>query len=96
MRFFIPEGRLEMDCGTLVCSFAEAFEKDWVPQEMGMEHSRQSQNVMPVRDRSEDAPYGKGCRSLDVFLKAGRAESAVSTGKSWERIEPAGVAMDAG
>ena len=94
MRLFIPEGRSESDRQTLLSGGAEVFEKDPVPQEIGTEHFWQCQDVMPVRDRSEDALYDKGGGSLDVFLMAGRAEPAAFTGKSEESIEPAGVAMN--
>ncbi len=93
IRLFIPEGCAEIDRRTLVCSVAEVFEKDPVPQEIGMEHFGECQDVMPVRDRSEDALYDKGGGSLDILLMAGRAEPAPFTGKSEESIEPAGVAM---
>lgn len=52
MRLFIPEGRSEKDRQTLVSGGAEVFEKDPVPQEIGTEHFWESQDVMPVRDRS--------------------------------------------
>jgi hypothetical protein len=94
MRLFIPEGRSESDRQTLLSGGAEVFEKDPVPQEIGTEHFWESQDVMPVWDRGEDALYDKGGGSLDVFLMAGRAEPAAFTGKSQESIEPAGVAMD--
>ena len=94
MRLFIPEGCSEIDRQTLLSGGAEVFEKDPVPQEIGTEHFWESQDVMPVRDRSEDALYDKGGGSLDVSLMAGRAEPAAFTGKSEESIEPAGVAMD--
>ena len=94
MRLFIPEGRSESDRQTLLSGGAEVFEKDPVPQEIGTEHFWQCQDVMPVRDRSEDALYDKSGGSLDVFLMAGRAEPAAFTGKSQESIEAAGVAMN--
>lgn len=94
MRLFIPEGRSEIDRQTLLSGGAEVFEKDPVPQEIGTEHFWQCQDVMPVRDRSEDALYDKGGGGLDVFLMAGRAKPAAFTGKSQESIEAAGVAMD--
>jgi hypothetical protein len=94
MRLFLPEGRSESDRQTLLSAGAEVFEKDPVPQEIGTEHFGECQDVMPVRDRSENTLYDKGRTSLDVFLMAGRAEPAAFTGKSQESIEPAGVAMD--
>lgn len=94
MRHFIPEGRSEIDRQTLLSGGAEVFEKDPVSQETGTEHFGECQDVMPVRNRSENTLYDKGRRSLDVFLMAGRAEPAAFTGKSAESIEPAGVAMN--
>ena len=67
MRHFIPGGRLEIDRQTLLSGGAEVFEKDPVSQETGMEHFGECQDVMPVRNRSENTLYDKGRRSLDVF-----------------------------
>ncbi len=82
MRLFLPESCPEIDRQTLLSGGAEVFEKDPVPQEIGTEHFWESQDLMPVRDRGEDALYDKGDGSLDVFLMAGRAEPAAFTGKS--------------
>ena len=82
MRLFLPESCPEIDRQTLLSGGAEVFEKDPVPQEIGTEHFGECQDVIPVRNRSEDAFYDKGDGSLDVFLMTGRAEPAAFTGKS--------------
>jgi hypothetical protein len=57
------------------------FEERTVPLEISAEHLRQSQDVVPVGDWSENAREEEIGAGLDVFLVAGRAKPARFAGE---------------
>ncbi len=83
------KGEALMGCG------AEMFEERTVPLEISAEHLRQSQDVVPVGDWSENASEEEIGAGLDVFLVAGRAKPARFAGEGEESVEAAVVTADA-
>ena len=76
------QGGAEVFREAFVGEGAEAFEQVAVALEVGAQHSRDSQDIMPVRDRGYHLVEDKPGRGLDVLLVAGRAEPAALTPKS--------------
>ena len=76
MRLGFTECGTEIKGEALMGRRAEMFEERTVPLEIGAEHLRQCEDVVPVGDCSKDAGDEEFGAGLDVFLMAGRAEPA--------------------
>ena len=64
------QGGAEVFREAFVGEGAEAFEQVAVALEVGAQHSRDSQDIMPVRDRGYHLVEDKPGRGLDVLLVA--------------------------
>ena len=95
MRLGFAECRTEIQGETLMGCSAEMLQERAVPLEIGAEHLRQSEDVVPVGDCGKDASDEEFGAGLDIFLVAGRAEPAGFAGEGKECFEAAVVTADA-
>jgi hypothetical protein len=90
------QGGAEVFPQALVGEGAEPLEQVAVALEAGAQHSRDSQDIMPVSHWGHHLVQDKPGRRLDVLLVTGRAEPAALAGKGQQALMVAMVAANAG